>query len=273
MSLVLPLEDNFTDVIGKAQRGLGLTDALLAEHAAASIAEIQALKEGVVAEAVLTKVAVRLGLGKKALLALAQSHYEAACVPEMEGLAHFNTLFQKITVNAFLVWDPTTRKAALFDTGADGQPMVDFAKSHDLQILQIFLTHIHMDHIFDLDRLIEKTNAHAFVCEREPLKGAEGFKAGQSFRIGNLHVETRLTSGHAAGGITYFIRGLAHPVAVVGDAMFAASMGGAADAYTEALRNNREQILTLPEETILCPGHGPLTTVGEQKFANPFFAA
>jgi glyoxylase-like metal-dependent hydrolase (beta-lactamase superfamily II) len=119
---------------------------------------------------------------------------------------------------------------------------------------------------------MEKTNALAFVCGREALKGAESFEVGQSFRLGNLSIETRLTSGHAVGGITYVIRGLAHPVAVVGDALFAGSMGGAAHAYTEALRNNREQILTLPEETVLCPGHGPLTTVGEQKFANPFFA-
>jgi len=43
-------------------------------------------------------------------------------------------------------------------------------------------------------------------------------------------------------------------------------------SYADALRHNREQVLTLPDATIICPGHGPLTTVGEQKYANPFFA-
>jgi glyoxylase-like metal-dependent hydrolase (beta-lactamase superfamily II) len=54
--------------------------------------------------------------------------------------------------------------------------------------------------------------------------------------------------------------------------MFAGSMGGGMVSYADALRNNREQILTLPDATIVCSGHGPLTTVGEQKHANPFFA-
>jgi len=57
----------------------------------------------------------------------------------------------------------------------------------------------------------------------------------------------------------------------VGDAIFAASMGGGAVSYEEALRTNRQQIFTLPDATVLCPGHGPLTTVGEQKRHNPFY--
>jgi hydroxyacylglutathione hydrolase len=85
-------------------------------------------------------------------------------------------------------------------------------------------------------------------------------------------VETRLTCGHTSGGITYVVHGLEFPVAVVGDAMFAGSMGGGMVSYRDALRTNREQILTLPDDTILCCGHGPLTTVGEEKLHNPFFA-
>ena len=72
--------------------------------------------------------------------------------------------------------------------------------------------------------------------------------------------------------MTYFIQGLSKSVAVVGYSMFAGSMGGSMVSYADALRNNRDQILTLPDATIICPGHGPLTCVGEQKNANPFFA-
>ena len=67
------------------------------------------------------------------------------------------------------------------------------------------------------------------------------------------------------------VSGLSQLVAVVGDAMFAGSMGGGGVSYADALRTNRAEILTLPDETILCPGHGPLSTVGEQKAHNPFF--
>ena len=68
------------------------------------------------------------------------------------------------------------------------------------------------------------------------------------------------------------VAGLERPVAVAGDSLFAGSMGGGNVSYEDALRNNREKILTLPDETIVCPGHGPLTTVGKEKRENAFFA-
>ena len=61
------------------------------------------------------------------------------------------------------------------------------------------------------------------------------------------------------------------PVAIVGDALFAGSMGGGMVSYEDALQNNREKILTLSDDTVLCPGHGPLSTVSQEKSHNPFF--
>ena len=81
-----------------------------------------------------------------------------------------------------------------------------------------------------------------------------------------------MTSGHSPGGMTYVVMGLERPIAVVGDSLFAGSMGGGNVSYEDAIRNNREKILNLPDETIVCPGHGPLTTVGKEKRENPFFA-
>jgi glyoxylase-like metal-dependent hydrolase (beta-lactamase superfamily II) len=72
--------------------------------------------------------------------------------------------------------------------------------------------------------------------------------------------------------MTYVVKGLSRPIAVVGDSLFACSMGGGNVSYDDALQNNLEKILTLPDETIICPGHGPMTTVGEEKVHNPFFA-
>jgi glyoxylase-like metal-dependent hydrolase (beta-lactamase superfamily II) len=73
------------------------------------------------------------------------------------------------------------------------------------------------------------------------------------------------------GGITYVITGLAKPVAIVGDALFAGSMGGGMISWGDALETNRKQIFTLADDTVLCPGHGPMTTVAEEKSHNPFY--
>ncbi|MEO6033750.1 MAG: MBL fold metallo-hydrolase, partial [Verrucomicrobiota bacterium] len=171
----------------------------------------------------------------------------------------------------YLVFDPKTHEAVAFDTGADATPMLNFAREKSLKIKLILLTHIHPDHIADLGRLKKETGAAAHVCELEPTPDAEPFKPGKSFSVGSLKVESRQTSGHARGGITFFVTGLETPVAVVGDAIFCCSMGGGAVSFEEALRTNRQNIFTLPDQTVLCPGHGPLTTLAEQKQHNPFY--
>jgi len=81
-----------------------------------------------------------------------------------------------------------------------------------------------------------------------------------------------LTSGHSPGLTTYYITGLSWPLAVVGDAIFAGSMGGSITAFEEQLKNDREKILPLPRDTVLACGHGPLSTIGQEKQHNPFFA-
>ena len=177
-----------------------------------------------------------------------------------------------MAVNAYLVWDPAKRVAAAFDTGADSREMVRSAKHHKLDVQLILLTHAHPDHVADLPGLREETGADVFTPAREPVPGAEPIDEGKKFRLGNLQIDTRLTWGHSPGGMTYVVTGLARPIAIVGDSLFAGSMGGGNVSYRDALQNNLEKILTLPDETIICPGHGPMTTVGEEKQHNPFFA-
>ncbi|MCI0745931.1 MAG: MBL fold metallo-hydrolase, partial [Verrucomicrobia subdivision 3 bacterium] len=190
---------------------------------------------------------------------------------EIDGLAQFNTPYEDIMVNSYLVWDPPSREAAAFDTGATCQRMLNFAKEKGLAVKLILLTHTHVDHIKDLAKLRLESGAPAWVCELEPTPGAKTFPVGHAFSVGSLRIDTRQTSGHSVGGITYVIIGLARPLAVVGDAIFAGSMGGGLVSYSDALSNNRKNIFSLPNETILCPGHGPLTTVGEEKQHNPFY--
>nr|MDQ3314620.1 MBL fold metallo-hydrolase [Verrucomicrobiota bacterium] len=145
-------------------------------------------------------------------------------------------------------------------------------KRENLTVKLILLTHSHPDHVADLSRLRKETGAPVYISKRESARDAEGIDEGKRFECGALRIEARLTSGHSVGGMTFVVEGLTRPVAVVGDSLFAGSMGGGAVSYNEALRNNRQKILTLPDETIVCPGHGPLTTIGKEKRENPFFA-
>jgi hydroxyacylglutathione hydrolase len=270
--MAIPLEDNVSDILGKAQRGLGISDSQLAERAGATAEEIRKLRGGDLAGDVIERVAPILDLSASVLRKLAADEWEPEPVGPIGGLAMFNTIYGDMTVNAYLVWDPKTRDAIAFDTGADSGAMLKRVEEEGLKIKLILLTHAHPDHVADLRRLKKVTSAPVYISEREPEEGAETIAEGKHFKVGTLAIEARLTSGHSPGGMTYFVTGLKRPVAVVGDSLFAGSMGGGNVSYQDALRNNREKILTLPEDTIVCPGHGPLTTVGKEKRDNPFFA-
>ena len=270
---MIPLEDNAADVIGKAQRGLGISDSELAEKAGVTAQTIRKLREGDFEESALLNVAPVLGLDGRALCELAKGEWNPKKIESFDGLAQFNTDYNGMAVNAYLVWDPANRVAAAFDTGADSREMVRSANHHKLDVQLILLTHAHPDHVADLPSLREQTGADVFTPAREPVPGAEPIDEGKQFRLGNLKIDSRLTWGHSPGGMTYVVTGLTRPIAIVGDSLFAASMGGGNVSYQDALRNNLEKILTLPDETIICPGHGPMTTVTEEKQHNPFFAA
>ena len=269
--MTIPLEDTYTDILGKAMRGLKLDDQTLAQRAGVGLPELQTLRSGEYSQALAGKVATVLGLNIGALSAVAEKRYHPSEVT-LEGVEQFNTPFEDMTVNAYIVWDPKTRDAAVFDTGTDASGILATAAGKGLTIRHIFLTHTHGDHVFDLDRLREKTGASVWVGEREPVSGASTFAPGKTWEVGSLKIESRLTWGHSPGGVTFVVTGLARPVAVVGDSIFAGSMGGGNVSYGDAVKNNVEQILTLPQTTVLCPGHGPLTTVGEELKNNPFFA-
>lgn len=268
---MIPLEDNFTDVISKAQRGLEISDGELAEKARVDPSAIRKLRGGHFDELALFRIAPVLGLGARALRDLAQNEYRPF-VSETEGLAVFNTSFHDMRVNAYLVWDPKSREAIAFDTGADCAPMLKRVSDQKLVVKLILLTHAHADHIADLPGLVKATGAPVFISAREAAPGAKAIGEGKEFQVSGLTVKSLLTWGHSRGGMTYFVTGLKHPLAIVGDSIFAGSMGGGNVSYRDAVKNNLEKILTLPDDTIICPGHGPLTTVAEEKEHNPFFA-
>ncbi|MGJ8696269.1 MAG: MBL fold metallo-hydrolase [Verrucomicrobiaceae bacterium] len=273
---MIQLEDNFEDIIGKTLRGTGLADGVLSFLTGVETEVIEKLKGGEFDEAAVRAIAPSLGLDGNTLVERAKGAWRPEDV-ELKGLQQFNTLFdddpeEPMTVNSYLVWDPQTKEAALFDTGANADGALAAVSELGLELKYLFLTHTHIDHIIDRDKV---TAAHpgAQVCVNgmEAVDGATRFAAGDSFSIGTLRVSTRLTWGHSPAGTTYVVHGLDRPVAIVGDAIFAQSMGGGMISYHDALATNRAEIFTLEDQTVICPGHGPMTSVGEEKAHNPFY--
>ena len=270
----IPLEDSVADIIGKAQRGLGLDDTKLAAQIGVPPDELEAMKQvrGVAPEKV-TKLARALKLGPRALTALAEGKYAPQTTAPNPGFFAATTSYGDMTVNSYLVWDPATLLAAAFDTGGDCTPLLEEIEKQGLTLQDVYLTHTHVDHVVELDRLVEKAGGSigVHVNEAEPLEGAATFRPGVTFSLGKLSIESRDTAGHSAGGTTYHIHGLDRPLAIVGDALFAGSAGGIKGDYPAALRRIRENILSAQDGTVLAPGHGPLTTVIQEKKSNPFF--
>ena len=270
----IPLEDNFDDVINKAQRGLKISDADLATRADVTPENLAAVKSGQPIDADIRRVARHLRLSPDALEALAHKRWYPVQPAFPHGFAMFNTRYEDMTVNSYLVWDARTRHAAAFDTGASCDGMLDLVRAENLLVRMIFLTHTHEDHIADLPKLAAATKAEVWASELEPADypGAKTFKENVHFHVGPLAIKTLITSGHSPGMTSYFVTGLSWPLAVVGDSIFASSMGGSATHFEEQFRNNKEKLLALPRDTVLACGHGPLTTLAQERRNNPFLA-
>ena len=267
----IPLEDLFEDIVNKAQRGLGIGDQALSQQTGLKLEDLRALKNGSGDPSKIAVLASALGLRPPALeSSYAKSWYPKA-VPDVEGVKQFNTPLMDMTVNAYLVWDPLSKDAAAFDTGADAREMLNFVNTEKLKVKYLLLTHTHQDHVANLGAIVKVTNAEVFAPDLERVADGKVVRDGDLFRLGKLRIEARLTNGHSPGGTSYVIHGLQTPVVVVGDSLFAGSMGGAPNDYQKALRNNIDKILSLPGETLICPGHGPLTTVANERGNNPFF--
>lgn len=271
------LEDHLGDIIRKARDKSQVSAAAAARAAGLSEAELQALEESgkIAKQPDLAALAVAVGLNPAKLQGIAQGWLPAAKdLTAWRELRVLTTAGEGMTVNAYLAWDEVTRDAAVFDTGFDATPILDCIAAENLVLRHIFITHSHYDHVEALPALraaFPKVRVHT-SSKNAPVDQRN--KPSEIIHLGGLRVTYRETPGHAEDGVTYLIGNWqedAPHVAVVGDAIFAGSMGGGNGAWELALTKVREQILTLPPDTLICPGHGPLTTVAEEKAHNPFF--
>lgn len=273
---IVPLEDHYEDILAKSLKGRGLSRQDLAAASGLDASDIAQALSGQVNEGHVHALAESLNLHASALLAIGKGEWAP---PEIDarGLLHFNTPYpisgyEEMTVNSYLLFDPETQQALAFDSGAKAQPMLEAIEEHDLSLVAILITHTHGDHVADLETLYEETGKPPiYLHSNETLARARSIEAGWRISCGALEAEARLTPGHSSGGTTFVVHGLKQPVAITGDALFAGSVGGAAGNWERALQAVVDEILTLPDNTIICPGHGPLSTVGEEKAHNPLF--
>ena len=178
------------------------------------------------------------------------------------------------TVHCYLVWDEVTREAALFDTGFEAEPVLKVVEAETLDLRHLFITHSHHDHIDGLPAIRERYPTIRIHTDTKGAPPQHRNRRNDCVHLGSLRVSNRETPGHAEDGVTYLIGNwpddAAH-MAVVGDALFAGSMGGAKEHGELAKAKVRDQILSLPPASLICPGHGPLTTVAQERASNPFF--
>lgn len=272
----MSLEDHVGDILRKARMQSKVSAPAASAAAGLSEDDYAALEESgrIVKRTDLFTVAALVGISGGRLENVAKGWEPEPVYAECWREFRTITTTDNFSVNCYLVWDEVTREAALFDTGWDAAPIFRYIDEHKLELKHIFITHGHSDHMACLPAVRERFpkarlhsgSKHAPVDQRN--------RANDFIHLGSLRITNRPTPGHAEDGVTYVVgnwpEDAAH-VAFVGDAIFAGSMGKDFHTPDEAKRHIREQILSLPAETLLCAGHGPITTVKQEREHNPFF--
>lgn len=273
----MTLEDSVGDIIRKARLSANVTPEAAAKAAGMSVPDFSALEESGKSPSRPDYLAVGklLGLSGARLQRIAEGWLPPALdLAAWRELRQIATIGSGMSVNCYLVWDEVTREAAIFDTGFDASPALSLIEQEQLQLKHLFITHSHADHIAALGPLREKFPKVRLHSSSKNAPPDQRNRTNDFIHLGSLRITNRDTPGHAEDGVTYVIGNWpedAPNVAIVGDAIFAGSIGGARELAELARQKIRDQIFSLPASTLICPGHGPVTTVEIERANNPFF--
>jgi glyoxylase-like metal-dependent hydrolase (beta-lactamase superfamily II) len=197
--------------------------------------------------------------------------------------------------NCTILGDPASRNAVVIDPGDDAEAILQRLTALGLRAVALVHTHAHFDHVGATRGVAEKTKAgihlhedDLFLYENLEMQGsAFGFafdpvlpvsrfvSDGDTVSAGAIEVGVLHTPGHTPGSICFHLAG-GKPLLFSGDTLFQRSIGrtdlwgGDGRAIVQSIRN---RLYSLPEETIVVPGHGPETTIGAEKAMNPFVRA
>jgi hydroxyacylglutathione hydrolase len=267
---MLSLEDNAEDILNKSLRGWAMAPETAADLAGVPVETVQAMRQGDFDADAARKLAPHLKLNAEKWVAIGERSYHPGEI-SARGLYLFHNP-GGMAVNAFLIWHEPSDTAVIFDTGEDATEMLATIDRLGCSVQAICITHTHSDHVVCLPRLQSRfPQVPVYVGEGELFSGAIGVRDGQVLEIGGLKLTCRSTKGHALDGISYVVEGMPEPIVVVGDALFAGSMGGGMVSWPQALETNRLNLFSLSDATVAAPGHGPLTTIGLEKANNPFY--
>jgi len=195
-----------------------------------------------------------------------------------------------IMTNCYLIGCPETLEGAIIDPGGDAPAILAEAQAANLTIKYVLNTHAHWDHISANADVLEATNAQLAIHPQElPLLRARGgadlwnisvktspepdieLAEGHVIRVGNLELQTLFTPGHAPGHVVFYAPSAG--VVFDGDVLFKQGIGRTdlpGGDFQTLIHSIKTVLMALPPETIVYPGHGPATTVGEERLTNPW---
>lgn len=180
----------------------------------------------------------------------------------------------------------------VFDPGSEGEKLASWLKENNLAPLAVLLTHAHFDHIGAVDYVKQTFNVPVYIHKEEEewlenpdLNGSSRFGMGaikaapadvilnqeKTLSLGPFHFQIFHTPGHSPGSISYYFE--EGGALFAGDTLFMGSIGRTdlpGGNHQELLENIHQKLLTLPEETIVLPGHGPATSIMMEMDSNPF---
>lgn len=276
-----PLEDEFGDIIQKARQGLGLTVKQAAERAnipARLIEEMESCRHvPSEEEVVLLSRVFNLNAVKVNAIVTGQWHPEELSSDRLADIVIVDGSIGSYKVKGYILMDEKSGEAVAFDTANSSKRVLRSLKDRGLRLKYLLLTHGHADHTGEVKEICRATGAGVGIPEGEPaIESGEDIrremfwiKDNMEIKLGPNTIKAVVTPGHTWGSTCYVTR----KYCFSGDTLFAGSIGRAysPEGYHSLLRAVRSRILSLDKGVYVFPGHGPVTTVGEEAAHNPFF--